>query len=156
MRFVCLIERARYGPTLTSGPHGLAVHAWNNLRLMFIYKHTPCRTRLRCFFSHHHCFFLLSVSRSVFHSFLHPCLHSFPFPSNLPFIFPHLFDLFLYCQTIPNMLKKKRFFLKLYSAVLSLQVQNSNTQTLKRFKLVYSKINLSFFTNSSSCLLYFG
>lgn len=40
-------ERARYGPTLTSGPHGLGFRAQNNLRLMFIYKHTPRRTRLR-------------------------------------------------------------------------------------------------------------
>lgn len=44
---VCERERARYGPTLTSGPHGLGFRAQNNLRLMFIYKHTPRRTRLR-------------------------------------------------------------------------------------------------------------
>lgn len=69
--FVCSTERARYGPTLTSGPHGLSFRAQNNLRLMFIYKHTPRRTRLTnlCSLHHqlHHSFFL-SVSPSLFHS----------------------------------------------------------------------------------------
>lgn len=64
-----LMERARYGPTLTSGPHGLAVRARNNLGLMFIYKHTPRHTRLRRFFSYHYCFCFLSISLSSFHSF---------------------------------------------------------------------------------------
>lgn len=69
--FVRLTEGARYGPTLTSGPHGLSFRAQNNLRLMFIYKHTPRRTRLTnlCSLHHqlHHSFFL-SVSPSLFHS----------------------------------------------------------------------------------------
>lgn len=56
---VCVYVWARYRATLTSGPYGLGFRAWNILRLMFIYKHTPRRTRLRdpCpspTYSHHH------------------------------------------------------------------------------------------------------
>lgn len=56
---VCVCVLARYRATLTSGPYGLGFRAWNILRLMFIYKHTPRRTRLRdpCpspTYSHHH------------------------------------------------------------------------------------------------------
>ena len=67
-------KRARYGPTLTSGPHGLSFRARNNLRMMFIYKHTPRRTRLRDLFSpHHHCSFFLFLCLNML--FFLPPLH---------------------------------------------------------------------------------
>lgn len=72
---ICVCLCTRYGPTLTPGPPSLGFRAWNNLRLMFIYKHTPRRTRLRglCTPSPlhpHHLSLPLSLSSSCLAMFL--------------------------------------------------------------------------------------